>query len=299
MYFCTTCKDNSMIQSMTGFGKEIISLPHKKITIELKSLNSKKLDLYLNLPPEYSEKELYLRKLISEKLGRGKVNLSFYIENTNGKTATIINHQVVRHYMEDLKKVSGSDLHSELELLKMAISLPDALTNRKEEVDDQEFAAIEEGLLQGLKSLNQYRTDEGKALEQDFELRIKNLSALLESVKEMDPERLDKTKQRLQNAVSDLSAAVDENRFEQELVYYIEKYDITEETTRLANHLAYFSETLSAPESNGKKLNFISQEMGREINTIGSKSNYAPMQKLVVQMKDELGKIKEQILNVL
>lgn len=288
-----------MIQSMTGFGKSVVTLPNKKITFQLKSLNSKSFDLRVRVPSSYREQELRLRRLISDSLERGKVDFSMDVEQTNEATSTTINHTVVLQYMESLKKVSSTDMFDELELLKMAINLPDALKTTKEEIDKEEFKAIEEGLKEALTSLNTYRSDEGSALEKDFQLRVTNLTSLLEEVKAIDANRIENTKQRLQQAVSELKEAVDENRFEQELVYYIEKYDITEEKIRLANHLDYFAETLAAEGSNGKKLNFISQEMGREINTIGSKSNYAPMQKLVVQMKDELGKIKEQSLNVL
>lgn len=288
-----------MIQSMTGFGKSVVTLPNKKITFQLKSLNSKSFDLRVRVPSSYREQELRLRRLISDSLERGKVDFSMDVEQTNEATSTKINHTVVLQYMESLKKVSSTDMFDELELLKMAINLPDALKTTKEEIDKEEFKAIEEGLKEALTSLNTYRSDEGNALEKDFQLRVANLTSLLEEVKAIDANRIENTKQRLQQAVSELKEAVDENRFEQELVYYIEKYDITEEKIRLANHLDYFAETLAAEGSNGKKLNFISQEMGREINTIGSKSNYAPMQKLVVQMKDELGKIKEQSLNVL
>lgn len=288
-----------MIQSMTGFGKSLIKLPNKKITLEIKSLNSKNFDLYMRLPSQYREHELRLRKLVSNALGRGKVDFSLYEESTGGQTSTKINREVTRQYMESLSQVSGTDMHDELEMLKMAINLPEALTTEREEVDDSEISAIEEGVNEALEKLNTYRSDEGKALLDDFSLRIKNLKNLLKEVEAIDPERIKNTKERLQNAISDLAENVDENRFEQELVYYIEKYDITEEKTRLTNHLSYFSESLESSDSNGKKLNFIGQEIGREINTIGSKSNYAPMQKLVVQMKDELEKIKEQLLNVL
>lgn len=288
-----------MIQSMTGFGKTVISLPAKKVTVEIKSLNSKNFDLHTYIPPEYREKELPLRKLVSDKVGRGKVNFSLYVENTGEETSTEINHSVIRHYMESLKTIPKNDTDDELELLKIAIKLPDALTTKTGEVNKQEFSMIEAGIKETLDKLNQYRSDEGKALENDFRLRLKNLSDLLSKVIAIDAERIENTRERLRKSITDLKENIDQNRFEQELVYYIEKYDITEEKTRLQNHLSYFAECLDSPESNGKKLNFIGQEIGREINTIGSKSNHAPMQKLVVQMKDELEKIKEQVLNVL
>jgi uncharacterized protein (TIGR00255 family) len=185
------------------------------------------------------------------------------------------------------------------ELLKMAVRMPDALKTEREEIDESEFNKILEALDDALVAINNYRSDEGKALEKDFEHRIDNISSLLAQVIELDPQRIDNVKERLRKAISELKETVDENRFEQELIYYLEKYDITEETVRLRTHLDYFTETLSHKDSNGKKLGFISQELGREINTIGSKANFAPMQQLVVQMKDELEKIKEQALNVL
>lgn len=288
-----------MIQSMTGFGKSVVSLSDKKITLEIKSLNSKNFDLYTRIPSQYREKELQLRKMISSALGRGKVDFSLYVESTDEETSTQINHAVVLHYMKSLKSVGKTGMNDELELLKMAITLPDALKTEREEIDVSEFSAIEKGVNEALDKLNTFRSDEGEALKKDFELRIDILGNLLKNVEKIDPERIENTRNRLRNAVAELSEKVDENRFEQELVYYIEKYDITEEKTRLKNHLDYFTKSLASPDSNGKKLNFIGQEIGREINTIGSKSNYAPMQKLVVQMKDELEKIKEQMLNVL
>ena len=198
--------------------------------------------------------------------------------------------------MNQLKNVVSVD---DLELLKMAIRMPDAMKTEREEIDVDEFKTISEAVNEALIAINIYRTDEGKVLEDDFKMRIKNISELLIKVTDIDSDRIDIVKGRLRKAVDDLKEAVDENRFEQELIYYLEKYDITEEKVRLENHLNYFNEALSTEDSNGKKIGFICQEIGREINTIGSKSNHAPMQQLVVQMKDELEKIKEQALNVL
>lgn len=287
-----------MIQSMTGFGKAVVSLPSKKLTIELKSLNSKSIDLHTYIPQEYRAQELVLRKLISDALTRGKINFSIHIENAKGQTSVSINHEVVQAYIKELKAISESD-KNDLEFLKMAMTMPETLSTKNEVVDDQEYKTLKLGVKEALKSINQYRSDEGKALEKDFRLRLKILTALLDEVAKIDSDRIEKRRERLQKAIEELQVEVDENRFEQELVYYIEKFDITEEKTRLKNHLDYFYETLDAETSEGKKLKFIAQEMGREINTIGSKSNDAPMQKLVVQMKDELEKIKEQVLNVL
>jgi uncharacterized protein (TIGR00255 family) len=285
-----------MIQSMTGFGKSITQLPSKKVTVEIKSLNSKNLDVNARIPSQYREKELLLRNTISKSLTRGKVDFSLYVEVTGEETTASVNRGVVKNYMQQLKSIVDGD---ETELLKMAVRMPDAVTTEREEIDESEFKAIEDAVIEALDEINQFRKDEGEALEKDLKLRVNNIEALLQEVLRIDPERVDAVKERLRKGIADLKENVDENRFEQELVYYIEKFDITEEKVRLENHLAYFNESINSPDSNGRKLGFISQEMGREINTIGSKSNYAPMQQLVVQMKDELEKIKEQLLNVL
>jgi len=285
-----------MIQSMTGFGKSITQLPSKKVTVEIKSLNSKNLDVNARIPSQYREKELQLRNTISKSLTRGKVDFSLFVEVTGEETTTSVNRGAVKNYMQQLKSIVDGD---KTELLKMAVRMPDAVTTEREEIDESEFKAIEAAVIEALEEINQFRTDEGEALEKDLKLRVNNIEALLQEVLRIDPERVDAVKERLRKGVADLKENVDENRFEQELVYYIEKFDITEEKVRLENHLAYFNESINSQDSNGRKLGFISQEMGREINTIGSKSNYAPMQQLVVQMKDELEKIKEQLLNVL
>jgi uncharacterized protein (TIGR00255 family) len=285
-----------MIQSMTGYGKSILELPSKKISIEIKSLNSKGLDLNARVPSSYREKELVLRDYIAKSLTRGKVDFSLFIEVTGEATNTVINEVVVKEYIKQLKNISNGD---ETELLKMAIRMPDALKTERDEIDEDEFKHIMKGVDEALAAINQYRSDEGKVLEDDFKGRIEIISDLLKEVMKIDPERIEHVREKLQKAVSELKETVDANRFEQELIYYIEKYDITEEKVRLENHLKYFVETLNSSDSNGKKLGFITQEIGREINTIGSKANYAPMQQLVVQMKDELEKIKEQALNVL
>lgn len=281
---------------MTGFGKHVIQLPAKKITVELKSLNSKSLDLNARMPSAYREKELQLRKTIASSLVRGKVDFGLYVENTGGDTSAEVNEAAVKNYMKQLKSIADGD---DMRLLDMAMRMPDALKTEREDIDEGEFKSIQLALKEALREINIFRSEEGQVLEQDFMQRIKTLQALLDKVKEMDPDRQTDVRERLKKAVSDLETDVDANRFEQELIYYLEKYDITEEKVRLANHLEYFASTLGSNDSNGKKLGFISQEIGREINTIGSKANYAPMQQLVVQMKDELEKIKEQMLNVL
>ena len=285
-----------MIQSMTGYGKSVLQLPTKKISIEIKSLNSKNLDLNTRMPSLYREKELDIRKLIALKLERGKIDFSLFMEITGEETTTQVNQNVVRQYMKQLREVVGAN---DLELLQMAIRLPDAVTTERDDIDEEEWYQIEKEIENCLEEIHKYRLDEGKVLESEFDDRAHNISELLEQVIAMDPERIEGVRERLLKGVADLKEKVDENRFEQELIYYIEKFDITEEKVRLKNHLDYFLKALKSDDSNGKKLGFITQEIGREINTIGSKSNYAPMQKLVVQMKDELEKIKEQLLNVL
>lgn len=285
-----------MIYSMTGYGKSILQLPTKKISIELKSLNSKNLDLNARMPSIYREKELDIRKLLADKLERGKIDFSIYVEMTAEDTSTQINEPVVKQYINQLKKIVDGQ---EIELLKMAVRFPDALNTVREEIDETEWKAIEDEINAAIELINNYRLDEGKVLEVDFKKRVSIIEYLLEQVIAMDPDRIVGVRDRLMKGVEELKEKYDENRFEQELVYYIEKFDITEEKVRLKNHLSYFIEAINSKDSNGKKLGFICQEMGREINTIGSKSNYAPMQQLVVQMKDELEKIKEQLLNVL
>ncbi|MGO3706417.1 MAG: YicC/YloC family endoribonuclease [Mesonia hippocampi] len=285
-----------MIQSMTGYGKSILELPNKKISIELRSLNSKNLDLNTRIPSQYRAKELDLRNIISSKLKRGKVDFSLYVELTGEETNTIINTEVVNHYLKQLQQIDAANSNN---LLEIAMKLPDTIKTTREEIDEAEFNAIEDSLKAAITDIEAYRLDEGEALAKDFNLRIGNLEKLLKNVEEIDPERIKAVKTRLQKSIEELKEEVDKNRFEQELIYYLEKYDITEEKIRLSNHLSYFSENLNSEVSNGKKLGFIAQEIGREINTIGSKSNFAPMQQMVVQMKDELEKIKEQLLNVL
>lgn len=288
-----------MIQSMTGYGKAVLQLPSKKVTIEIKSLNSKNLDLNVRIPSYYKEKELAVRKKLAKTLVRGKVDFSIFVEMTADETSTTINHGVVKEYMQQLRNVLQTGNSSDVELLKMAVKMPDALKTEREELDESEWAEIKKAIDIATKEIVQYRTDEAASLEIDFRQRVANIKTYLEEVKALDGDRIENVKTRLQKAIDDLKLETDENRFEQELIYYLEKLDINEEKVRLANHLDYFLETLDSPDSNGKKLGFIIQEMGREINTTGSKANYAPMQKAVIQMKNELEQIKEQILNVL
>ncbi|CAL2102643.1 conserved protein of unknown function [Tenacibaculum sp. 190130A14a] len=288
-----------MIQSMTGYGKSVLQLPTKKVTIEIKSLNSKNLDLNVRIPSYYKEKELEVRKKIAKGLVRGKVDFSIYVEMTADETSTTINKGVVKEYMQQLKNVLFVGSQDDVELLKMAVRMPDALKTEREELNEDEWNQIEANISTALKEIIQYRTDEAASLEIDFKERIANIKTALEEVKKLDEERIEHVKARLEKALSEIEVEVDKNRFEQELIYYLEKLDINEEKVRLANHLEYFLQELGSDTSNGKKLGFIVQEIGREINTTGSKANYAPIQKLVIQMKDELEKIKEQILNVL
>lgn len=283
---------------MTGFGKSVVQLPGKKITIEIKSLNSKNLDLNARIPSTYREKELALRNMAAKALGRGKIDLGLYMESTGENTNTVVNETVVNSYVKQIQALTPGSMDT-TEAVKISMRLPDALKTEREELDENEYTAIVSNLEVALREINQYRLDEGNSLKAEFELRIANLQRLLEEVVILDVDRLADVKSRLEKAVADLKTELDQNRFEQELIYYLEKYDITEEKVRLKNHLEYFTEALNSADSNGKKLGFIGQEIGREINTIGSKSNHAAMQQLVVQMKDELEKIKEQVLNVL
>ena len=282
---------------MTGFGKSLLQLADKKIIIEIKSLNSKAIDLNTRIAQAYKEKELTLRKLISDTLERGKIDFTLTVENTSASSTSTLNAPVVRGYIEQMRAISPNG--PDVEFLKMAVRMPDALTTPVEEVDEREFAQIEELLVLALKQLQAFRSSEGAILQKDFELRIRNIQQLLTQVEALDTERLAAIRSRMERAVEEIRDRVDENRFEQELIFYLEKLDITEEKVRLANHLNYFLTTLEEPQSNGRKLGFIAQEIGREINTLGSKANHAQMQQIVVLMKNELEKIKEQVLNIL
>ena len=286
-----------MIQSMTGFGKASLQLPTKKITVEVKSLNSKGLDLSVRMPSSYREMELGLRNQIALKLERGKIDFSIFIESTAEQTSTKVNVPIVKAYIHQLREVYPDA--DETELMKMAIRMPDTLKTEREEIDENDWSEIQKVVSEALDYIGNFRKDEGASLEKEFQLRISNIRQYMNDALALDPERVQTIKDRLQTAIAELKVNVDENRFEQELIYYLEKLDITEEKVRLTNHLDYFLETINGTEANGRKLGFITQEMGREINTMGSKSNHAQMQKLVVMMKDELEKIKEQVLNVL
>ena len=282
---------------MTGFGKASLQLSTKKITVEVKSLNSKGLDLNTRMPSVYRENELALRNLLALKLERGKVDFSLYVEVTGEDTSSKINAPIVKSYMAQLKAILPNA--DDTELMKMAIRMPDTMKTEREEIDENEWKQIQTVIDEAIENMLSFRKSEGASLEKEFTLRIENIRNYMNQALILDPERVNNIKERLQTAIDELKVNVDTNRFEQELIYYLEKLDITEEKVRLTNHLDYFLQTLNGSEANGRKLGFITQEMGREINTMGSKSNHAEMQKLVVMMKDELEKIKEQVLNVL
>src|SRR5699024_111616 len=273
-----------MMQSMTGYGKQILQLPNKKITIEIRTLNSRGIDIFARIPSLYRELEMDFRKYIGKSLQRGKIDFTISIELTGNITPNQINLPVVNAY---LKELSTLNYASDSDLLSIAMRLPDTVVASREEVEDDEVKAITNALYQTLEKVEKFRIQEGKALEKDFRLRIQNIQSYLEKIENIDQERIKRLRERLRKAVSDLKENIDENRFEQELIFYIERYDITEEKIRLQNHLDYFLQTLDNRESNGKKIGFISQEMGREINTIGSKANDSSLQKLVIQMKEE------------
>jgi uncharacterized protein (TIGR00255 family) len=285
-----------MIESMTGYGKAIVQLPTKKVSIEIKTLNSKNLDINARVPLYYREKELEIRKKLAKNLVRGKVDFGMYIESTGVDNSVRINTELVQKYMDDLRIINSDSSDN---LLEIAMRLPDTVSSIKEDLDPKEWLIINEAIDTAIKNLKEYRQAEGIVLQNDFVKRIQLITDLLDEVAVFDVERKSELRAKLIKAIDELKQKVDENRFEQELIYYLEKLDITEEQVRLKNHLEYYLEALHSNDSNGKKLGFITQEMGREINTIGSKANHASMQKIVVQMKDELEKIKEQNLNIL
>ena len=285
-----------MIHSMTGFGRHIEHLGTEKITVEFKSLNSKNLDLNLRLPQTLRAHEIDFRKKIAESLTRGKVEAYIYIESETIRTPAQINEPVVSEYLRQIKNFAEGD---DLAALALALKMPESLTQEKQEADENQIRSVNAALDRALEALISFRKQEGEQLILDIQSRIDLIAKHLEAVLSLDEKRREGVRSRLEQAVAQLKESVDENRFEQELIYYLEKYDITEEKVRLKNHLAYFLKTAAESEAPGKKLGFIAQEIGREINTIGSKANDAAIQREVVQMKDELEKIKEQLLNVL
>ena len=285
-----------MIMSMTGFGKTEAQWEDKSLSIEIRSLNSKSADINLRTPTYLREIDTEIRKRIAKKLHRGKIDLNIFIE-FNGKNApTAINASVVKGYMAQLKQI---EKNNEIDYLAIAMRLPETLSSERNTLQEDEKKAIFNLLDDAIKNIETYRLDEGKVLEKDFLLRLDLIETYLEEVIKIDPERSKKIESKLRASLEELKIEIDSNRFEQELIFYLEKFDITEEKVRLQNHLDYFKKVLENDFPNGKKLGFIAQEIGREINTIGSKANHSELQKIVVQMKDELEKIKEQLLNVL
>ena len=285
-----------MVLSMTGYGKSEATYNGLKVFLEVRSLNSKNLDVNTRIPNRYREMDAQIRKTIAAQLQRGKVDCSLFYESTDGQTNAVINLPVVESYMHQLDALAQVN---DKEKLEIAMRLPDVLKVDRDNLEEAEKSLVHQLLEAVLKQLNAYRKDEGQALYDDFVKRLRLLQKYLGTVAAADPQRKEAVRQRLQEALAETKEKIDPNRFEQELIYYLEKFDITEELVRLVNHLKYFEENLNAPQSQGKKLGFIAQEIGREINTIGSKVNDATVQHTVVQMKDELEKIKEQLLNVL
>ena len=289
-----------MIKSMTGFGKATVELPGKKITVEVKSLNSKSLDASIKMPSSYKDKELEIRSEITKILERGKIDFYLNVEISGDQSNYTINKPLVLHYYNELKALS-EEIGETLELLPLALKMPDVLKTVREDIDEDEWSHVLIAVDDALNQANHFRIEEGTLLAKDFEYRIGLIRQYSIDVIPFEKARIPQVRERLMRDIADLSdsSKFDPNRIEQELIYYIEKLDITEEKVRLAKHIDYFLATIKEDGSQGKKLGFITQELGREINTMGSKANDADIQKLVVQMKDELEKIKEQLMNIL
>ncbi|MDA9356627.1 YicC family protein [Flavobacteriaceae bacterium] len=285
-----------MIQSMTGYGKSTVQLESGNLTIEIKSLNSKNIDLNTRITNSVRPKELLIRKYLSEKLKRGKVEFLLYMESSNNNKTSLLNSTLINTYIDQLREIVDG---SPVELLKIAVKMPDTIISEQAEENDADWPKIFKEIENATESIIEYRKDEGSVLEKDFIMRIHKIKDLLSENEKIDTTRINHIRTKIKEELEKLKIDHDSNRFEQELIYYIEKIDITEEKVRLDNHLNYFLSSLENSNSNGKKLSFIGQEIGREINTIGSKANNSEMQKIVIQMKDELEKIKEQLLNVL
>ena len=291
-----------MIQSMTGYGKATAETGNRKVIVEIKSLNSKAMDISTKIIPAYRDKELDIRSRITAALERGKVDFALYIDAATTSGAQAINVPVFKSYLEQIKEVAAqTGAPMPADLFPVILRMPEVLsTNQTDEVSDEEWASVSKAVDQAINALVEYRKVEGAALEKKFREKIANISALLASVESYEKDRVAKIKERMRTSMLDaVGKNYDENRFEQEMIFYIEKLDISEEKQRLSNHLDYFIKTLEEGHGQGKKLGFIAQEMGREINTLGSKSNQAEMQNIVVRMKDELEQIKEQVLNVM
>lgn len=291
-----------MIQSMTGFGKVTAELPTKKVTVEIKALNSKQLDLSTRIPSIYKEKEMQIRSRLLQTLERGKVDFAIYIEYIGKEASSQINQEAVISYFAQLKDLSdklGISAPSSWDELQLVLRMPDVIKTDPVEVDEEEWNVVKQAIDEAIQHLCDFRIQEGAMLQKLFTQKVSNIAALLNEVEPYEKERIEKIKGRILDNLEKLAVDYDKNRFEQEMIYYIEKLDVNEEKNRLDNHLKYFLETMETGHGQGKKLGFIAQEMGREINTLGSKSNHADMQKIVVRMKDELEQIKEQVLNVL
>ncbi len=291
-----------MIRSMTGYGKAESLLPNKKLTIEIRSLNSKQLDTNTRLPSLYKEKELEIRKLIASSLERGKVECSFFYELSTETSSGTINELVVKSYFDQLNSISKElGLKPSQELLSIAMRMPDALRNDRAELEDEEWKQVKESIQEALRQVNGFRLQEGESLDKDLRERLAAITARLEDIEQLEGDRIARIRERIGNNLSEYvgKEGIDQNRFEQELIFYTEKVDISEEKVRHANDCRYFLETMENEGPVGKKLGFISQEMGREINTLGSKANHVEIQRLVVEMKDELERVKEQMLNIL
>lgn len=302
-YICIkTINSLSMIKSMTGFGKQVLDLDNAKITIEIRTLNSKQLDINCRISNSYKAHELDIRNLIGEKLERGKVDCLISVEKNSAESASVINLELAEHYLVQIKELSEkTKLVFDNDLMSIILKMPDIFMTPEHTIDEQELAALNEAVLFALDSVNNYRTTEGASLELDFTERVITIQELLKQVDQFEAERTRKIKDRIKNNLLQNfeSGQIDQNRFEQEIIFYLEKLDITEEKIRLQKNCDYFLETLKLDNSSGKKLGFIGQEIGREINTLGSKANDADIQKIVVLMKDELEKIKEQLFNIL
>jgi uncharacterized protein (TIGR00255 family) len=286
---------------MTGYGKAVAELPNKKITIEIKSLNSKQFDLYTRIPSVYRVKEIELRNSLSRILERGKIDLTMNVEVFSKDVSSRIDHNVLAQYRDEIEQFAlNNNIPAPADWFSVLLRLPDVMKQDIEELDEEEWKVIEEAIENAANEVISFRKQEGAMLENVLSEKISNIRTLLSEVEQFEEERIEKVKSRIYEGLSHLEGfEIDKNRFEQEIIYYLEKLDINEEKTRLAHHLNYFDETLKADQSQGKKLGFIVQEIGREINTLGSKSNQSDMQRIVVQMKDELEQIKEQILNIL
>ena len=291
-----------MIQSMTGYGKAVVAFNEKKINVEIKSLNSKQLDLNTRIAPLYREKEMEMRQMVATALVRGKVDFSIWVEKEAGTDATPVNAALVENYYRQLKDIAEkTGIPEPQDWFSTLMRMPDVTTKTEvEELTDEEWEAAKQAIGQAIDALVEFRRQEGAALQRKFTEKIDNIAALLASIEPFEKQRVEKIRSRIVEGLKSIPEVdYDKNRLEQELIYYIEKLDISEEKQRLQNHLKYFRETMLQTDCQGKKLGFIAQEMGREINTTGSKSNHAEMQNIVVRMKDELEQIKEQVLNAL